>query len=223
MSIKKLIQKLQEKKISTFSIMCVITVMFMILPLIMKIPIISSVIAWIMSALKYQEYKSAYLGLIGGLVGSWLAITGAIYTQQKINKDTDKRKEQEEIERRLENKKYAKGICRSFLLNEIRQNDKIIKRHDKSNFYKELKEKDSNWNLGEDIGISVEKWKEIRIELLKIDTECANLMFGVYKYYEPLIGTVFHGKMNIMKERYGLDYNQYEKDYQSIIDYLERG
>lgn len=219
----KLIDKLREKKISTFSIMCVITVVFIFLPLIMKIPVVSDVIAWLMSALKYQEYKSAYLGLIGGLVGSWLAITGAIFTQQKMNEDSDKRKEQEEIERKLENKKYAKGICRSFLLNEIRQNDKIIKRDERPEFYESLKTGVSNWNLGEDIGISVEKWKEIRIELLKIDTECANLMFGVYKYYEPLIGTVFHGKMNIMIERYGLDYNQYERDYQSVIDYLGRG
>lgn len=223
MSIRKLFDKLKEKKISTFSIMCVITLLFVILPLIMKIPIISDVIAWLMSALKYQEYKSAYLGLVGGLVGSWLAITGATYTQQKINEDADKRKSQEEIEKIRENKEYAKGICRSFLLNEIRQNDKIIKRDCNPNFYEALKAGVSNWNLGEDIGISVEKWKEIRIELLKIDTECANLMFGVYKYYEPLIGTVFHGKMNIMIERYELDYNQYERDYQSVIDYLGRG
>ena len=81
-----------KMKNGTFIAMCVVTVLFIVMPLFLQVSVIRNAIAWILSGLKYQEYKSAYLGLIGGLLGSWLAITGAIYTQRKFDREKEKKK-----------------------------------------------------------------------------------------------------------------------------------
>lgn len=61
-------------------------------PVILKIDYVSNLISWIILALKQQGYKSSYFEVIGALIGSFLAITGAVWTQRRI----DENKEREE-------------------------------------------------------------------------------------------------------------------------------
>lgn len=104
-----------KMKSGTFIAMCVVTVLFIVMPLFLQVSVIRNAIEWILSGLKYQEYKSAYLGLVGGLLGSWLAITGVFIlnvnlTGKKRKKEQSKRKGQRRWIRRIL-KKYAEKCC----------------------------------------------------------------------------------------------------------------
>lgn len=81
-----------KRKHGAFTIMCLITILFIVMPLLLKGPVTNKLVAWILSGLKYQEYKSAYLGLVGGILGTWMAITGAIYTQCKFDWEKEQKK-----------------------------------------------------------------------------------------------------------------------------------
>ncbi len=72
----------------------IISVIIFLSPLIMRIPVIYEFVCGFLSALKKVEYKSAYVEIVGAILGTLLAITGAIWTQ-KIS-DEHKRKIQKE-------------------------------------------------------------------------------------------------------------------------------
>ena len=128
-----------KMKSGTFIAMCVVTVLFIVMPLFLQVSVIRNAIAWILSGLKYQEYKSAYLGLVGGLLGSWLAITGAIYTQHKFDREKEEKRAIEEKRAKEIDKENIKEICREMLWSEIRQNDNSLS-CDNGNFIKAIME-----------------------------------------------------------------------------------
>lgn len=214
------IDKLKRVKLNTFTIMCVITATFIILPLVMKIPFVSDFIAWLMSALRYQEYKSAYLGLIGGLVGSWLAITGAIYTQQKF--DTEKKLEDDLTERLEEQEKADKAyiMCKEFLFNEIRRNHKAILVAD-GGFLNSIKNGASNWNYDGKGKYSLNNWFAIREKVLNDNFECARKLMKLYQYYEFLFD--FAGTAKEAGDVSRLDFSVYMDIYNDVMEYFEMG
>ena len=67
-------------------ILVILTGVIFLTPVLLRCPLFESGISSLLMTLKIPEYKSAYLGLIGSLVGSWTAITGAIWVQQEIEK-----------------------------------------------------------------------------------------------------------------------------------------
>lgn len=209
----------KNKKNITFVIMCVITVLFIILPLIMKITFVSDFIAWLMLALKYQEYKSAYLGIIGGLVGSWLAITGAIYTQRKFDKEKEERTIAEEVERKIQDKENIKTICKEMLWSEIHQNDNAF-RHNNSAFLVAIEERRDNYYF--DINhfrVTLDNWRFIRNKVIEMDIDLAINLMNLYKYYEFIVD--FQGTAKEAYDKSQLDFGQYEKCYKKVIQYLE--
>lgn len=148
-------------KSGTFIAMCVVTVLFIVMPLFLQVSVIRNAIAWILSGLRYQEYKSAYLGLVGGLLGSWLAITGAIYTQRKFDREKEEKRAIEEKRANEIDKENIKEICREMLWSEIRQNDNSLS-CDNGNFIKAIMEKNDCYFYNRDSHrITTDNWNFI--------------------------------------------------------------
>lgn len=69
-----------------FTIMIVIAFLFAISPLLLKISWIASTVSLWLGALNIESYKSTYINTMGALLGTFLAVSGALWTQQKENK-----------------------------------------------------------------------------------------------------------------------------------------
>lgn len=79
----------KKKNISTiyFIIICIIALLFILSPIIMRIPFVYDLVKWFLSALKDSQYKNTYIGALGSIIGTFLAITGVIWTQKLIEKN----------------------------------------------------------------------------------------------------------------------------------------
>lgn len=75
-----------------FYITCFVTFIFILAPLLIRIPIIYSIIGWFLEVFKSIEYKSIYIETIGAILGTFLAVTGTLLTQNLLSK-YEKRKE----------------------------------------------------------------------------------------------------------------------------------
>lgn len=208
-----------KKKNITFITMCIITILFLSLPFVMKFQVVSNIISWFMSALKYQEYKSAYLGIIGGLVGSWFAITGAIYTQRKFDREKEEQAVVEETERKVRDKENIKTICKEMLWSEIRQNDNALRQNDNA-FLIAIKAREHNYHFNvKDFRVTLDNWRFIRDRVIEMDIELAIKLMNLYKYYEFIVD--FNGNAKEAYDKSQLDFEQYENCYKEVVKYLE--
>lgn len=66
-----------------FSLIFIICIV--IFPLITKIPFVKEFLRYLLSFTGNSEYKTAYIELLGTIVGSFIAIFGALWTQRKID------------------------------------------------------------------------------------------------------------------------------------------
>ena len=64
----------------------------LVMPLLLNIPFVLSALSWFLNSLEQVNYKVAYLGLIGAILGTYFAIMGAVWIQKK------EKQEQEESE-----------------------------------------------------------------------------------------------------------------------------
>lgn len=89
----------KTRNISTiyFGIICIIAVLFILSPLIIRIPFFYQLIKWLLSVFKDDQYKNTYISAVGSIIGTFLAITGVIWTEKLL----DKRKAE------IQNKKNA--------------------------------------------------------------------------------------------------------------------
>ncbi len=76
-----------------FWVSVIIACIFVISPLLLRNNSISITASKIFEPLKLEGYKSSYIETVGSLLGTFLAITGALWTQRK----EEKRKEKQEI------------------------------------------------------------------------------------------------------------------------------
>lgn len=206
------------KKIKTAYIaMLIITVLFLLIPLLLKIPFIACVVSWIMGGFRIADYKSSYLEVLGGIAGSWLAITGAIYTQRIFDeerKQTEKEKKQQEL--------YAKyGItiimCKELLWNEIRANHHSTMAGN-GEFLKAIEEERPNYNFVGKGRFRLENWFSIREKVINDNLECAIKVMGLYKYYEFLAS--FNGSAKEAKDLSQIDFSKYMNIYKEVTHYL---
>lgn len=115
------------RKIKTaYVVMIVITVLFLTIPLLLKIPVISLLLSSIMNGLKIPEYKSAYIEVLGGIAGSWLAITGAIYTQRKFDEEKKSAEKEKNEKERIDRETTVIIMCKELLWNEIIANHHFL-------------------------------------------------------------------------------------------------
>ena len=61
-----------------------IALAFLVSPPLLKFDCFSNLIDGYLHYLKNAEYKAAYIGASGGMIGSFLAITGAIWIERKL-------------------------------------------------------------------------------------------------------------------------------------------
>lgn len=206
------------KKIKTaYIVMLIITVLFLLIPLLLKIPFIACVVSWIMSGFRIADYKSSYLEVLGGIAGSWLAITGAIYTQRKFDEER-KQAEKEEKQQEL----YAKyGItiimCKELLWNEIRANHHSAMVGN-GGFLKAIEEERPNYHFVGEGKFRLENWLSIREKVINDNLECAIKVMGLYKYYEFLAS--FNGSAKEAKDLSQIDFSKYIEIYKEVTHYL---
>lgn len=206
------------KKIKTvYIVMIVITMLFLLIPMLLKIPVISAIVRWMMNGFKMSEYKSAYLGVLGGIAGSWLAITGAIYTQRKFD---DERKSEEETKR--ENDRIRKEttviiMCKELLWNEIIANHHFLYGKD-GGFLNALEEKQGNYHHDGNNKYRCENWLIIRQKVIEDNLECAIKVMELYKYYEFLSN--FSGSAKEAVELSQIDFTKYMEIYRDVKMYL---
>jgi|GEM_PF-6160257 len=80
-----------KKKIQIFLLLSItISIFIIIFPFILNIPYISFSISWFLQPLKNANYKIAYIGFIGSILGTYLAISGAIWVQKRERKKKEK-------------------------------------------------------------------------------------------------------------------------------------
>ena len=75
-----------------FILICVITFLFVISPLLFRIAFIYELASRYLSVFKSVDFKSTYIEALGAILGAFLAITGAIWTQNIANKYEKKNK-----------------------------------------------------------------------------------------------------------------------------------
>jgi len=76
--------RLKKINLYVFIAMLTLTILVVLTPLLLKEPFINHIVSYYLEELHTTEYKSVYITLLGGFMGSWLAITGAIWTQRKF-------------------------------------------------------------------------------------------------------------------------------------------
>ncbi len=72
-----------------FIIVSAISATFIFIPLILRIELIHRSISWFLCPL--GEYGSSYIETLGAILGTFLAVTGALWTQRKIDEVQDKK------------------------------------------------------------------------------------------------------------------------------------
>lgn len=80
-----------------FFISIVITIIFVSSPIWLNCSCLKNMISGFLMPLKEQGYKSSYIETLGAILGTFLAITGALWTQRKFNKETEEERKREHI------------------------------------------------------------------------------------------------------------------------------
>lgn len=209
------------KKIkNTYIIMAIITIVVLIIPLFMRITLFSDITSWVLFGLKKQEYKSAYLGIIGSLAGSWLAITGAIYTQRKFDEEKKAEEDENRKSRIITKQGIAVTMCKELLWNEIIANHHSLY-GDKGAFLVALKEEQVNYIFGGHNKFRLENWLAIRSKIIEDNMFCAIKIMKLYKFYEFLSN--FEGSAKEALDLSQLDFAEYMEIYNEVKTYLEIG
>lgn len=73
-----------------FFIMILVTVIFVASPVILRNEQVYKWISLLLGSLKQEGYKSSYIETIGALLGTFLAISGALWTQRRIDRKKEK-------------------------------------------------------------------------------------------------------------------------------------
>lgn len=69
--------------LNTILLLVIPVVFFIGIPIILNIPCISSLLSWLLKSLQTTDYKVSYIELVGAILGTYLAILGAIWVQKR--------------------------------------------------------------------------------------------------------------------------------------------
>lgn len=75
-----------------FYITFALAIIFVLSPLILRIPFIKNTVDLFFDSLMYSDYKSSFLETIGSILGTVLAITGTLLLQKKIDEKSEEEK-----------------------------------------------------------------------------------------------------------------------------------
>ena len=111
---QKIKRKVNEMKVKTwkfikenpwFFISIVLTAIFIFSPLYLRCSWLSGMFSCFLLPLKEQGYKSSYIETLGAILGTFLAITGALWTQRRFEKEMQLKEEEKEAKREAENRR----------------------------------------------------------------------------------------------------------------------
>lgn len=138
-----------------FVIVCIVSLIFVFSPIIIRVPIIYDCINCMLSVFKNSEYALTYVESVGAIIGALLAVTGTIWTQNIINKQQNKSQMVETVsivykDLKIEIDGIVKlmGLAYPVIRDAVLKNDEIII----SKFYGIIK--DHNININPD-------WKQL--------------------------------------------------------------
>lgn len=85
-----------SKRLILYIFTGITALVFLLSPLLLRITLVKNVVSWILQPLNLSEYKNSYISLVSSFLGSFLAVTGALWTQ-KIISESDEKTENEKI------------------------------------------------------------------------------------------------------------------------------
>lgn len=85
-------QKVKDFIIENVFFLCavLVAILFITSPVWINIRCLSNAISLFLVPLKSVEYKSSYIGAMGGLIGTFLAVSAALWTQRRIDEKEEK-------------------------------------------------------------------------------------------------------------------------------------
>lgn len=104
---KELLRKIKNRVVKfikenpIFFISIIISVMFIICPLLLRLSAFETMISLFLRPLKEQGFKSSYIETLGAILGTFLAISGALWTQRRFEQEAESRIEEERKRERL--------------------------------------------------------------------------------------------------------------------------
>lgn len=96
---KKYVQKIKIFIIENplFFLSIVMTAIFIICPLLLRIDWLIYVVSEFLKPLREQGFKSSYIETLGAILGTFLAISGALWTQKRFDRKEENEKKREHI------------------------------------------------------------------------------------------------------------------------------
>ena len=202
-----------KKSKVTYGVMLLMTVILLGAPLLLHNQHVHMVIAWFFKALNRSEYRSAYMSVLGGLMGSWLAITGAIYVQRKAEEN----RLLSEEDKRRKKEMHSITMCRDFLQNEIRRNHVHMMSND-GKFLNAIIEGSNNYHFSLKENYKLSNWNAIKKVVLEDNFQCACTVMKIYKYYDFL--SDFYGTCKEIKDVSQIDFSEYNSDFEEVTTFL---
>ncbi|WP_160680285.1 hypothetical protein [Clostridium sp. C8-1-8] len=133
-----------------FVIICCIGGTFLITPILLRVPFFSNLFSLLLSPLKTTEYKSSYIETFGAILGTFMAVSGALWTQKKIDEVTEKKNLKESALIIYYDFYFATNDIRDLMENYLNSQGVIANTLDDIDKFKRYKKKyrlylDDNW------------------------------------------------------------------------------
>lgn len=139
-----------NNKNNLFVIVSIISGIFIISPLLLRIPFIYGICSWFLQPLGNSGYKSSYTETFGAILGTFLAVTGALWTQKKIDKAAEKKELKESALIVYYDFKFAFSDIITFMKSYLFSQEKVENIIEDFETYKKLRKKyyiyiDDDW------------------------------------------------------------------------------
>lgn len=106
-----------------FMVVSAISAVFIFIPLILRIELIHRAVSWFLRPL--GEYGSSYIETLGAILGTFLAVTGALWAQRKIDEVQDKKELRESALIVYYDFKFAFNDIAAFMRRYLSQQQKV--------------------------------------------------------------------------------------------------
>lgn len=85
---------MNRKRDRIFFISIIISILFILTPILFRIDLFENIATYFFGSLKMREYKTSYIEALGGMIGTFLAVSGALYAnrQSSINDKIEEQK-----------------------------------------------------------------------------------------------------------------------------------
>lgn len=186
------------------SIIILVSAIIMFFPILLRIDFVKSFASFYLDPLKELEYKTAFLALVGGLLGTFISIFGALTIQSKFSK---MEKEHEKAQKRLQGITFFhRIIAKEFFANVNKIFDVIHGYKHYSLSMNEIKEIKTD--------LVTTKFDSYFEKLFDLNPELTLLLSEIYQFIEKII--VIDDSKTISKEEidnFLFNYNRFQAEF----------